>query len=1511
MRRATALVFFLLIGIAVHAPAGEPPLGYRHPFLGRPQLPAELEWLDQVRLAAYTAPTTDQEREQVLRDLDVDLIDWYCTFSCNRGNYMRTRGIRVAGPEEFEYQEALHLSKDDTLAIFGDNGIAAKRDGTPATFPPTMYGGSYFMCHNAPQWHEMVKQGLVRLVPFGHTIAQDNIGCPLNKGQGNFCAWCNTGFKRYLTERFSAAEIRQLGIDDLDRFNAQPYLDRLAKAGGNAAAIEDRLVREYIRFQYISEADAWEDMMRTIRAESAQLGLPTRAAYGNQYGGWGIFPFATALSSRADVVWIECNCFQPAWGDPKQAWSSLVYKIGAASGHFGRPVWTWPIGYSDNQYCLRSRMKLDIGKSRSGEPYIGFLKRFPVQLVLCEGLAEGGMVVMRPGDHPGTPVWRLHADYARFVSRNRALFAERQRYVNAAIIYSFPTWMWRGFSSLSVNHASRDYLPALARVLEEAHIPYEARIFGHPDVWDDTQELAALGKYNLVFLPAVDCLSDRQAKALRAFVAGGGTLVTCGPIGTRDEDFRPRARPVLDGLIQAAPGRVVQIPVDTMKQFLGKPTRAQGLAAIRDQLQAALADRVLLKTNAPATVWINSWRQAAGRRLAVHLLNHDADVEADAMVPARDVEIRLTTPERFQFDRVLWIPFGREPEVLPHRMDNGRVVFTVPEVNVYGVAVLTSGKELEVANTLDAARRVRERLTVALEGRGPCPAEIATTIAQAEQAFRAADEPRAATLAQQALTAGNKLLAGTIEQSVRAERSAREQTRAAASDAVRALDFGNGPAAPGWTKVRSEAKYDVKAGFGWDDVRGLRGSVGSDPDTLYGDAISGDTSRSFRVDLPNGDYVVTVLGGHPSAVCTRAHTAVVAQGQTRLLGVRTYNSVYFDRSFSIHVDQARLDLTFPAVASPPLAARTDHPNPFAWNVCGILVRRADASRTADCARNDALARGGLQHWAVIGPFDDRARAGMETSYAPERGVDLAASYPGVGGRSIAWQAYTSSPGIATVPFRDLMDEEQGVVAFAATRVFVPHATRARLLFGSTGIGQVWLNREPLLRDYTLAGLMADELVKPVQLDRGWNDLLVKVCSKWGGAWAFSASLLDEHERPIPGLRTSPSGDASLPPGVAHAFPLVHPTIEAAAGPLEFTSSNQVAVVVENPAPQPIQGRVELTGDAAELRIDPAGDPRFADLGPGGRLLKPFQVHLLRVSAETPQVAMRAVLKAGPRERIATTRLPVLVPRVRLVACDPAREPDDLPLDNMDHAAAWTRVGPEDVEAIETDPTDKQEGAGSLRMRRRNNGDGVENFGRIQRTFPEGTDWTAYSTLRYWVKVTDEDPAVRKRPICVVINNRDSGGYQALARHEVPVGVWTLIEDDLSRVRRDNVSSLVPHLYEANLSKRTAYVWRLDDMRLRTSPATQTAPLGRAARLYVSNPTSNPLSASLTLTFPEGWRADLPADARVNVPPKRAWCTTVRIIAPAGAKPAPCTIVTRLTLATGATLETNSTLTPGR
>ena len=61
-------------------------------------------------------------------------------------------------------------------------------------------------------------------------------------------------------------------------------------------------------------------------------------------------------------------------------------------------------------------------------------------------------------------------------------------------------------------------LLAWMRVLEQAHVAYDVIAFGHPDLWDDSEALDRLDRYETAILPRAVCMSESQRNAVAEFV---------------------------------------------------------------------------------------------------------------------------------------------------------------------------------------------------------------------------------------------------------------------------------------------------------------------------------------------------------------------------------------------------------------------------------------------------------------------------------------------------------------------------------------------------------------------------------------------------------------------------------------------------------------------------------------------------------------------------------------------------------------------------------------------------------------------------------------------------------------------------------------------------------------------------------------------------------------------------------------------------------------------------------
>ncbi|MDQ3440163.1 MAG: glycoside hydrolase family 88 protein, partial [Planctomycetota bacterium] len=77
----------------------------------------------------------------------------------------------------------------------------------------------------------------------------------------------------------------------------------------------------------------------------------------------------------------------------------------------------------------------------------------------------------------------------------------------------------------------------------------------------------------------------------------------------------------------------------------------------------------------------------------------------------------------------------------------------------------------------------------------------------------------------------------------------------------RRIDFGNGPAEKGYTRVPADVRYSAKSGYGWLEAENLVDRDRKAPDNLRADYAFGRAPATFRVDVKPGVYKMTLIFG--------------------------------------------------------------------------------------------------------------------------------------------------------------------------------------------------------------------------------------------------------------------------------------------------------------------------------------------------------------------------------------------------------------------------------------------------------------------------------------------------------------------------------------------------------------------------------------------------------------------------------------------------------------------------
>ena len=272
---------------------------------------------------------------------------------------------------------------------------------------------------------------------------------------------------------------------------------------------------------------------------------------------------------------------------------------------------------------------------------------------------EYDKIVAKPGSK--APLSHTLAPFIDFFHTRRDLLREADVVADVAVLRSFASQVFADSKYARLTYQ-------VEQALIDNHTCFQI-------IYD--QHLNDLKRYRALVLAGCVGLSDQHVRQIEQYVESGGRVCMIGPVATGDQWMLPRKRPAL-GHLPAS--HVIRIAHD---------------GNILDAIRRACAGEFALVVQAAPGLYSELTEQAggagldhtrlrrAGRRL-VHLVNYRTDE------PVKNIVTRVRLPAGSHVKTVMLASPERKRDLqLPFEEQGGVVVFTVPEVRVYEIAVLT------------------------------------------------------------------------------------------------------------------------------------------------------------------------------------------------------------------------------------------------------------------------------------------------------------------------------------------------------------------------------------------------------------------------------------------------------------------------------------------------------------------------------------------------------------------------------------------------------------------------------------------------------------------------------------------------------------------------------------------------------------------------------------------------------------------------------------------------------
>lgn len=485
------------------------------------------------------------------------------------------------------------------------------------------------LCLSSPHARRMFRQMLKVAVDHG----VDGVMTNFNYRYDCACPYCQDAFKTWLRRRFKPEECRaKLGIDDLEKHVFRSIPGRIP----GYPDPEESGELDWLAVRW--GADHFKQMFdRVFLDYGRSLKKDLLVGQWNHLGHVGI-------SEERTFVPLEM------WGRGEDY---FWYSGGAA--FVGKNL-----NLSEGKAGDAWLSCLYVREMSGGKPFvIGKYDRVRMAASMAEGFATGGMGMGRYMKFEDPVGFEVLARYTNFRHEQRDLYDLAAPWADAALVLPRQSVLNRRPEAMTVF---RD----LGQALVERRVLIDV-------VVDQTMTSERLARYPAVILPNAVALSDEQLATLRAYAADGGLVLVRGTLAAMNERGQRRQETGIERAVTIA-GETTDAAADAIT------------ARLRENGGSSIDTRWTVRATA----------YTGPGRIVLHLVNYNREEGApetnrtgpatERPQPVEDIAVSLRLPRAHRTTAVsLHAPGLDQPVQLRFENRDGRVAFTVPRLDVYGV----------------------------------------------------------------------------------------------------------------------------------------------------------------------------------------------------------------------------------------------------------------------------------------------------------------------------------------------------------------------------------------------------------------------------------------------------------------------------------------------------------------------------------------------------------------------------------------------------------------------------------------------------------------------------------------------------------------------------------------------------------------------------------------------------------------------------------------------------------
>lgn len=461
-------------------------------------------------------------------------------------------------------------------------------------------------------------------------------------------------FRMYLTKKYSPEILKKrLGFSDM-RFVEPPAYDKPLQT------INDPLAQEWTDFRCKQLSDYYGEMEEYIHKLNPEVAIDNNPHSGlsghNTIWDQGVdYP---ELLAHTDFIWTEEGNEATYTNDQILISKIRTYKLAST---------------------LNNRIFTYTSNSR---------------LLMAEALAYNRQGIGMVGDLSSyNTLQEDQKNYIEFFHKNFEYYKDIENIADVAVLHSYPTM------------AFNNDLPYQSTYLFE-QVLIQAKILF--DIIFDSQ-LKDLSKYKVLVLADQECLDDDQLDLIRKYIEQGGNLVATENTSLYTSSRLRKERFGLEDIFgknvaidsgknslviqnKVGKGRVVYI--SNVQPSINKPEAVAmtskywklpvNYEKLIKSVKWASNDNLSFNVNAPLSVTAELTEKKNKSSLFIHLVNYDFK---NSLV--RNIKVDIQIPEGKKVTQIIvQTPDGGKSDNLQFKENDGKVMFIVPQLEVYDIVVL-------------------------------------------------------------------------------------------------------------------------------------------------------------------------------------------------------------------------------------------------------------------------------------------------------------------------------------------------------------------------------------------------------------------------------------------------------------------------------------------------------------------------------------------------------------------------------------------------------------------------------------------------------------------------------------------------------------------------------------------------------------------------------------------------------------------------------------------------------